>query len=142
MLEIQAINEAERREIAQLLGYEKLTETGGATKLDELLEKDYPEFDFETGEVKDFELEEKEGKKKVGSLKEGLDKFKERMEKFNTKSKRVLTKLGLNKLLFAYKTPYEKLMFERMSKMMQRGPGIAFSEVDRFLKQKAGVPGA
>jgi len=32
-------------------------------------------------------------------------------------------------------------MFERMTKQMQRGPGVAFGEVDNFLKKKAGVPG-
>ena len=62
-------------------------------------------------------------------------------ENFKEKSKQILAKLGLDELLWAYKTPYEKLMFERMSKQMQRGPGVAFSEVDRFLKKKAGVPG-
>jgi hypothetical protein len=28
-----------------------------------------------------------------------------------------------------------------MASQMQRGPGIAFLEIDAFLKKKAGVPG-
>ena len=65
----------------------------------------------------------------------------ENWQKFSKKSKQTLAKLGLDELMWAYKTPYEKLMFERMSKQMQRGPGVAFAELDKFLKSKAGVPG-
>jgi len=133
MLELEAIRENERRQISQLLGYEEPgTELGKMRKLNEVLEASYPEFNFDEGAVKEeFPEEEGEGSKKgFKKLKEDFEKFQGRMEKFNTKSKNILTKLGLDKLMFAYKTPYQKMMYEVMSKMMQRGPGIAFLEVD------------
>jgi len=146
MLEIQAIQENERREIAKLLGYEDSAGKGKITQLNEMLEKEFPKFDFDKFGVNQewLKAEEKrdEKKEKEKNLKENWEKFQEGLESFKEKSKQTLSKLGLHPLLFAYKTPYEKLMFERMTKQMQRGPGVAFAEVDSFLKKKAGVPGA
>ncbi|GEM_PF-879329 len=145
MLEIKAIREKERREIALLLGLEteKLGESGGITGLDDILKAEYPEFDFEEGKVKEKweEKEKKEEKEKLNKFKENFENFKEKFENFRGKSKKILKKLGLDPLLFWYPTPYEKMMAERMTKMIQRGPGMAFLEVDQFLKKKAGVPG-
>jgi len=42
--------------------------------------------------------------------------------------------------MFLYPGPYEKFMHERMSKMMQRGPGLAFLAVDTWFKKSAKVP--
>ncbi len=143
MLEIQAIKENERRQISRMLGYEDLAENGKVTELDEMLKKTYPEFDFNEGKVDEKGVEsqlKKEVKKE--EVKKNFEEFQEKWKSFNEKSKKTLGKLGLYPLMFAYKTPYEKLMFERMTKQMQRGPGVAFGEVDNFLKKKAGVPGA
>jgi len=141
MLEIQAIKECERREISRMLGYEDLTKTGGTSELDEIIEKSYPEFNFKEGKVSEEGIEKKLKEKEKEEPEKKDEKFKEGFENFKEKSKQILAKLGLDELLWAYKTPYEKLMFERMSKQMQRGPGVAFGEVDNFLKKKAGVPG-
>ena len=42
--------------------------------------------------------------------------------------------------MIAYPGPYEKLMQQRMTKMMQRAPGIAFRDIDLWLKKAGGVP--
>ncbi|MEM5793219.1 MAG: hypothetical protein QXY45_02570 [Candidatus Aenigmatarchaeota archaeon] len=142
MLELKAIRELERRTIANLLGYEDVGGSG-VSKLDEILKREYPEFDFEKGTVDEKWLKEKkeEKKKSKNSFKELIERFEEFKEKFTQKSMPIVSKLGLYPLMFVYKTPYEKLMFDRMSKMMQRGPGVAFLEVDTWLKRKASVPG-
>ncbi len=140
MLEIEAIKEAERREIALMLGYENFGPPGGTTGLDDILKTEYPEFDFEEGKVKE-KWEKKEEEEKKNKFKENFEKFQEKLEKISGKSKKIFNKLGLDYLMFWYPTPYNKMMYEIMSKMMQRGPGVAFLEVDQFLKKKAGVPG-
>jgi hypothetical protein len=145
LLERQAIIEKERREIAIMLGYEELLEEEGRTsKVDDILKKEYPQFDFDKGEINakwlEKEIKEKKEGDGQGPLK-GFQEFKENLGRIEAKSKEALRKLGLADLMFFYKTPYEKLMHSRMARQMQRGPGIAFLEIDAFLKKKAGVPG-
>ncbi|MBD3155465.1 MAG: hypothetical protein GF368_02310, partial [Candidatus Aenigmarchaeota archaeon] len=71
LLERQAIIEKERRDIAIMLGYEELLEDEGRTsKIDEILKKEYPQFDFDKGEMSAKWLE-KEPESKVEN-KEGL----------------------------------------------------------------------
>ena len=144
LLERQAILEKDRREIAMMLGYEDLGAPGRTTKIDEILQREYPEFDFDRGEISARWLEKEpktKGEEDKKAVVKGFESFKQNLGKIESQSKEVLRKLGLDGLLFFYKTPYEKLMHSRMARQMQRGPGIAFLEIDAFLKKKAGVPG-
>lgn len=136
MLELDAINKQTENEIAALIGD---IDPNTLKEVDRIVKEDYPEFYIEDEEEKKKAIEEKE--KKAEKLKEKFQNLKEKKKQFQLGLEKLLLKLGIEHLTFVYPGPYEHLMYERMSKMMQRGPGVEFDIVDRYLKKGAGVPG-
>ena len=135
LLELNAMKRKTERDIGILLGnIDPVT----FEKIDDIVTREYPDIYVEDEEERKKIKQEKQSKLREASNK--LQNFREKFTDFRSRFGKFLAKLGLN-LMFVYPGPYEKLMYERMSKMMQRGPGVAFLEVDTFLKRKAGVPG-
>ncbi|MBU5688588.1 MAG: hypothetical protein KQA31_04235 [Candidatus Aenigmarchaeota archaeon] len=132
MIEVDAISIKERREVLMLLGEQILRNVEGVEKIikmDDVGKADYPEI---FGELEKENLSD--DKIPSGSM-------SERIEEFAMKISNMLSKIGINARFF-YPGPYEKLMAERMSKMMQLGPGRMYGTITEYLKKAAGVPGA
>ncbi|MFH8080827.1 MAG: hypothetical protein QXO84_03040 [Candidatus Aenigmatarchaeota archaeon] len=131
MIEANAKSIQEQREVLMLLGEQVFRNVGGVEKfisMSDIGKADYPEI---FGSISDEELDVKIPS---GSL-------SERIEEFSLKFSNLLSKIGINARFF-YAGPYEKLMTERMSKMMQLGPGRMHGTITEYLKRAAGVPGA
>jgi hypothetical protein len=134
MIEVEAKNIKEQREVLMLLGEQILRDVEGKEKIikaEKIGEIDYPEI-FGSGK-KDEE------KKEDLTIPKGS--LSERIEEFALNISKQLAKIGINARFF-YAGPYEKLMAERMSKMMQLGPGRMYGTITEYLKRAAGVPGA
>jgi len=129
LLEVEAKNKKAEQDISLLIG--ESAEVGNVIeKTKDVLEQRYPEIYLEKdekGKIPKKQITEKVDKTKdiVKDLREGIAKF--------------FDSFGI-KLMFAYPGPYEKLMQQRMTKMMQRAPGIAFRDIDLWLKKAGGVP--
>lgn len=132
VLELWAKTKKIEREIELLLGI-KIEQNGKFIDMNKIGEEDYPEV---------FSSKEKEDKK---SEKENLSiphsSISENIEEFGLKISEFLRKLGIDARFF-YPGPYEKLMNEKMTKMMQLAPGRAHGTITEYLKKVAGVPGA
>ncbi|MEM0473271.1 MAG: hypothetical protein QXF88_00950 [Candidatus Aenigmatarchaeota archaeon] len=128
MLEVEAINIKEKREVLTLLG-EQIERGKNIIGMDDIGKVDYPEI---------FDGEKKEEKI---DLKLPPEPLNQRIEDFALKISEHLRKIGINARFF-YAPTYEKLMSERMSKMMQLGPGRMYGTITEYLKRAAGVPGA
>lgn len=139
MLELEAMKRKTEREINILLGLVDQLPNKSYESIDKIVEQEYPDIFLSEEDLQTIEKEKKEKQKEEEKIK----KMKERKEKLDASKKKIadfFDKLGL-KFFWGYPGPYERFMFERLSKMMQRGPGIAFLEVDAWLKKQAGVPG-
>jgi len=157
MLEKLAIEKQLEYEIEVLLGEGEL-KGGIYRKLDEILREEFEFFgssDDDKKEMKkysylpfkeflvDGEIEEEKEEPKADKekLKTDFEKFRKSIKTSTSKTSNFMSKMfGLN-LMWSYPGPYEKMMFERMTKMMQRGPGEAFTNIDIFLKRGVGVQG-
>lgn len=135
MLELRAKDIKSEREIAMLLG-EEIDKEGKIMKIEDVLKEEY--FEFYAAEK---EKEEREKKRKQGISFGGFPNLGEGLSKIFSPITDLLNKLGIE-VMFAYPGPYEKLMYERMSKMMQLGPGRAHGTISEYLKKAGGVPGA
>lgn len=134
LLEIKAMDKKLEMDISLMLG--EYGQVGDAfKKMDEILKEEYPEI---------YEVEEKEEKKtkmrKVKEVGEGVKKVREALGKIRAGIGKFFSDLGID-LMFIYPGTYEKLMFDRMSKMYQLGPGKTHGAVTNYLKKGAGVPG-
>jgi hypothetical protein len=132
MIEVDAKSEKEKRDVLLLLGEKILREVEGGQKIidaEKIGKFDYPEV---FGEL------EKEEKVDLSIPKGSLS---ERIEEFSLNISKHLAKIGINARFF-YAGPYEKLMHERMTKMMQLAPGRMYGTIVEYLKRAAGVPGA
>jgi len=132
MIEVDAKSIKERRDVLMLLGEQILRDVKGREKIirmEDVGKVDYPEI---FGEL---EKDEKVDTKIPSGT------MSERIEEFAMKISKSLAKIGINARFF-YPGPYEKLMAERMSKMMQLGPGRMYGTITEYLKKAAGVPGA
>ncbi len=132
MIEVDAKSIKERREVLMLLGEQILRDVKGREKIiriEDVGKADYPEIfgELEKDEKVDIKIPS-------GTM-------SERIEEFAMKISNSLAKIGINARFF-YPGPYEKLMAERMSKMMQLGPGRMYGTITEYLKKAAGVPGA
>jgi len=132
MIEADAKSEKERREVLMLLGEKISRDVEGVKKIidaENVGKFDYPEV---------FGEPEKEEKIDISIPKGSLG---ERIEEFALNISKQLAKLGIDARFF-YAGPYEKLMHERMTKMMQLAPGRMYGTIVEYLKKAAGVPGA
>lgn len=127
LLELRAKLKADEKEISVLVGD---IDMDSFKKIDDIIKEEYPEF-YEGGEKKKRESPIKKISENIAKINQSFSKIRAGIASF-------LGNLGIN-LLFVYPGPYEKFMHERMTKMMQRGPGIAFLTVDQWLKRAAGV---
>lgn len=132
MLEIRAKFEAGEREISALLG-EIDPET--YKRIEDIIKEEYPKVYEEEGEEK-----KKKRESPIKNIKENITKIKENIHRIRISIGEFLSKFGID-LMFVYPATYEKLMYERMSKMMQLGPGEAFIAVDTWIKNRVGAPG-
>jgi len=137
MLELWAKEEKARRDIELLLGVQ--IESGNKyIKEEDIGKTDYPEVFLSEEEKKKMKEEEEKAKKeKIKMPKVG---FTENIENIATEISNFLAKWGIVTKFF-FPGPYEKLMNERMTKMMQLGPGYAYNTIAAYLKKAAGVPG-
>ena len=138
LLEMRAKLKAAEREISTLLGEfdpEKFME------IDKILKEEYPDLYLseEEKKKKEEELEKKKREERIKKITESFERMKEGLTKIRSTLANLLSSLGIQ-LMFLYPGPYEKFMHERMSKMMQRGPGLAFLAVDTWFKKSAKVP--
>ncbi len=136
LLEIEAKKKVAARETALLLGEQIIPEGEGKKLFDvddlsSLVKEEFPEFE------KEYEGP-KEEKPKTS---EEFEEFKKKTKEFSRNISDFLSKFGID-MRFAHAGTYEKFMFERMTKMMQLGPGIAHITISEYLKKASGVPGA
>lgn len=134
LLEREARNKRDEQEISQYVG-EIADVEGALKKTDDVLKERYPHFYLTEEEKK----EKPSLLKNVEKTKETISEGKERIKELREGIAKFVNTFGI-RLMFAYPGPYEKMMKERMTKMMQRAPGIAFRDIDLWLKSKSGVP--
>lgn len=133
-LELWAKTQKEERDIELLLGI-KIEQDNKFIEMNKIGEEDYPEV-FLNKEERNKNL--KGGKKTLSIPRNTIS---ENIEEFGLKIAEFLRKLGIDARFF-YPGPYEKLMSEKMTKMMQLAPGRAHGTITEYLKKVAGVPGA
>ncbi len=134
LLTLKAKNKADELEVARLLGEKIIPEGKEAYDIMDTSEAVKEEFPEIFGE-------ESKKEEKTKELFEGFGDFKKIINDIKAGIGNFLGRMGIN-AQFAYAGPYEKFMFERMTKMMQLAPGIAHITISEFLKKAAGVPGA
>lgn len=129
ILELWAKTQKSEREVELLLGI-KIEQNNKFIEMEDIGKEDYPEI---------FSKKDKVEPKKNLSIPK--NSFSESIEDLGLKISEFLRKFGIDARFF-YAGPYEKLMSERMSKMMQLGPGRTHGTITEYLKKAAGVPGA
>ncbi len=128
LLEVTARNKKAEQDISLFIG-ESAKVGNIVKKTQDILEQTYPEI---YAEEKKQKIPKKQVTEKVEKTKDIVKDLREKIAKF-------VDSFGI-KLMIAYPGPYEKLMQQRMTKMMQRAPGIAFRDIDLWLKKAGGVP--
>jgi hypothetical protein len=135
LLELKAKDVVSEREIAMMLG-EQVDKEGKIMKIEDVLKEEYFEFYASDKEKEDKEKEKSKPSLSLGKSPDISGSFKKILSPILD----LINKLGIN-ARFAYPGPYEKLMYERMSKMMQLAAGYPFNMIADWLKNSAGVPG-
>ena len=134
LLEREAKNKKAEQEISLITG-EGAEVAGIFQKTQDLLQKEYPHFYLPEEERSKLLSSEK-----IEKTKNAISETKETVEKVRNYIAKFANAFGI-KMMFAYPGPYEKMIAQRMTKMMQRAPGGALKQVDSWLKSKSGVPG-
>jgi len=129
MLELRAKRYALDREISQMVGEYGVTELGD---IDEILKKEYPEL---------YGGEKKEEPEKINMIKKISVDIKNAITNIRSSIGGFLHNLGIN-LMFVYPGPYDKLMFDRMTRFHATIAGPMFSKMTSYLKSALNVPGA
>ena len=137
-IELWAMAKKEERDVA-MMGGEQIDAEAKIMSIEDSIKSEFPEFFAKDEEQKG--LLEKKFKKEENKEISSLDKLRGELNKFRRDFLDFMNKLGIE-VVFAYPGPYEKLMNERMSKMMQLGPGRMYGVVSDYLKKGSGVPGA